>query len=295
MQWKVVEFGDMTDAQLTVASILFRIEQPFGSTLMKMDALRRKLGEVGLTAEEWNIFASCLCMEGFMIRKHTGNATNSTHADRLPVRGCCKVHDGDGTFANCGLFYPPDKQYEGRHEFDMGQYRPRPGEDPEQSHVVGQQAQLALIIAEFHHCSDMVKARVVNVDLCPGTQSQAHSNLHLDGMTTLSYDKRPMAMAFGAPVHSTPLGASASDDFTYISIATDMHSRKLSMARTTVETLTSDCKSTSTTSAHFYRSPVWELELSPPGSALTPGSPAHWQGGGLSRSIGDGRERLRRN
>ena len=136
---------------------------------------------------------------------------------------------------------------------------------------------------------------MVNVDLCSGTRSQAHSNLRLGGMTTLSYDKRPMVMAFGAPVHNTPLDASASGDFTYISIATDMHSRKLSMARTTVETLTSDCKSTSTTSAHFYRSPVWELELSPPGSALTPGSPAHWQGGGLSRSIGDGRERLSRN
>ena len=35
-----------------------------------------------------------------------------------------------------------------------------------------------------------------------------------------------------------------------------MHSRKLSiMARTAVETLTSDCKSTSTASAHFYRFP----------------------------------------
>ena len=214
MQWKVIEFGDMTDAKLAVASILFRIEQPFGSTLMKIDALCRKLDEVGLTAEEWSICASCLCMEGFMIRKHTGNTTNSTHADRLPVRGCCKVQDGDRMFANCGLFYPPNKQYEGRHEFDMGLYRPRPGEDPEQSHVVGQQAQLALIIAEFHHCSDMVKARMVNVDFCLGTQSQAHFNLRLGGMTTLSYDKRPTAMAFGAPVQNTPLDASASDDFT---------------------------------------------------------------------------------
>ena len=60
-------------------------------------------------------------------------------------------------------------------------------------------------------------------------------------------------MAFGAPVHNTPLGASVSDDFTYISIATDMHSRKMSMARTAIETLTSDCKSTSTASAHLYR------------------------------------------
>ena len=44
MQWKVVEFGDMTDAQLAVASILLRIEQPFGSTLMKIDALPPQAG-----------------------------------------------------------------------------------------------------------------------------------------------------------------------------------------------------------------------------------------------------------
>ena len=68
-------------------------------------------------------------------------------------------------------------------------------------------------------------------------------------------DKRPTVVAFGAPVHNTPLDASVSDDFTYIFIATDMHSRKMPMARTTVETLTSDCKSTSTASAHLYRFP----------------------------------------
>ena len=32
-----------------------------------------------------------------------------------------------------------------------------------------------------------------------------------------------------------------------------MHSRKVSMTRTAIETLTSDCKSTSTVSAHLYR------------------------------------------
>ena len=96
---------------------------------------------------------------------------------------------------------------------------------------------------------------MINVDICSGTQSQAHSNLRLGGITTLSYGKRPTVMAFGAPVHNTPLDASVSDDFTYISIATDMHSRKMSMARTAVETLTSDCKSASTASAHLYRFP----------------------------------------
>ena len=81
---------------------------------------------------------------------------------------------------------------------------------------------------------------MVNVDICSGTQSQAHSNLRLGGITTLSYDKQP-------------LDASVSGDFTYISIATDMHSRKMPMVGTAIETLTSDCKSTSTASAHLYR------------------------------------------
>ena len=120
MQWKTVKFEGNTDAKLAVAAILNRIEQPFGSIHMKIDSLRRKLAASGLVASEWDIFCSCLCMEGFMIRKHTGNATNSKHANELPVRGCCKIHGGEKTFANCGLFYPPDAQYEGRHENDMG-------------------------------------------------------------------------------------------------------------------------------------------------------------------------------
>ena len=101
----------------------------------------------------------------------------------------------------------------------------------------------------------MVKARMINVGICSGTQSQAHTNFRLGGITTLSYDKRPAADAFGATVSNTPLGASVGLTSTYITVATDMHSRKMAMARTAIETLTSDCKSTSTTSAHLYRFP----------------------------------------
>ena len=53
-----------------------------------------------------------------------------------------------------------------RHDFDMGNYRPRAGEDPEQSHVVGQQAQLALIIAEFHVSPLLGHGKVIK---CLGT------------------------------------------------------------------------------------------------------------------------------
>ena len=71
---------------------------------------------------------SCLCVEGFMVRKWTGNATKSRNAGRLPVRACCKLHPADTAVKCCGLFFSPDAQYDGQHENDMGQYRTRVGE-----------------------------------------------------------------------------------------------------------------------------------------------------------------------
>ena len=57
------------------------------SRLALLGALRVKLAAVGLSAqEEWHIYVSCLCMEGFMVRKHTSNATNSRDHAQLPVR-----------------------------------------------------------------------------------------------------------------------------------------------------------------------------------------------------------------
>ena len=100
-----------------------------------------------------------------------------------------------------------------------------------------------------------MKARMINVGICSGTQSQAHTNFRLGGTTTLSYDRRPAVEAFGAAVSNTPLGASVGLTSTYITVTTDMHSRKMAMAHTAIETLTSDCKSTSTTSAHLHRFP----------------------------------------
>ena len=90
--------------------------------------LRKKLASVGLTAAEWNIYASCLYMEGFMVRKWIGNATNSRNVGRLPVRACCKLNPADRTVECCGLFFSPDAQNDGQYENAMGQYRTRAGE-----------------------------------------------------------------------------------------------------------------------------------------------------------------------
>ena len=61
VRWKSVAFGDLTDAQLAQRMITMRLEQPHNSTLIS----------AGLSVQEWHIYVSCLCMEGFMVRKHT--------------------------------------------------------------------------------------------------------------------------------------------------------------------------------------------------------------------------------
>ena len=150
-RWKVVDFTGLKDAKLAQAIITMRLEQPYNSKLMKIGALRTMLASVGITASEWNIYVSCLCMEGLMIRKWTGNATNSRNVWRLPVRACCKLHSADSAVRCCGLFFSPDAQYDGQHENDMGQ-----------------QAQIALLIANLGHSTDQQKARLAHVDMCAG-------------------------------------------------------------------------------------------------------------------------------
>ena len=118
-RWKVVNFTGLTDAKLAQAIITMRFEQPYNSKLMLIGALRKKLASAGLTASEWNIYVPCLCMEGFMVRKGTGNATNSRNVGSLPVRACCKLHPADRAVKNCGLFFSPDAQYGGQHENDL--------------------------------------------------------------------------------------------------------------------------------------------------------------------------------
>ena len=63
-------------------------------------------------------------------------------------------------------------------------------------HCVGQQAQIALLIADLGHCTDQQKARLVNVNMCAETQSHADSYMRLGGITTVSLDIRSKVEAF---------------------------------------------------------------------------------------------------
>ena len=101
------ETKQLCDAQLAVDRITTRLENPLRSTLMAIERLKATLRECELEDEAWSIFESCLCMDGFMVRKHTGNATNSPYARSLPLRACCQLYERDSAAECCGLFYPP--------------------------------------------------------------------------------------------------------------------------------------------------------------------------------------------
>ena len=243
----------MCDAHLAVPRITCRLENPLRSTLMDLEELKAKLRECGLDDEAWSIYESCLCMEGFMVRKHTGNATNSPHARSLPLRACCQRHERDSVAECCGLFYPPDGQFDGRHEFDIHNHKGRPAIDNEQHHVVGQQAQLALLVAEHGHLEDHVKARLVNIDICAGTQSQRKNNARLGGIRTMSCDKRAEVDAFGSAVENFEIDMSGPFEEIYVSIANWLHEANIAMARVALITVSSDCKTTCTGNAHNCR------------------------------------------
>ena len=244
------------DAHLAVDRITNRLENPIRPTLMDIEELKAKLRECGIDDEAWSIFESCLCMDGFMVRKHTGNATNSFHACSLPLRACCQLHERDSAAECCGLFYPPDGQFDGRHEFDIHNHKGRPAIDPEQHHVVGQQAQVALVVAEHEHCTDHVKARMANLDICAGTQSQRKDNLWLGGVKTMSCDKRSEVGAFGTVEENFEIDMAGNIDDIYIQVANWLHGCGVAMARVAMITVSSDCKTTCTGNAHNCRDGV---------------------------------------
>ena len=89
--------------------------------------------------------------------------------------------------------------------------------------------------------------------MCAGIQSQADSNIRLGGGTMVSLGIRKQVEAFGAEVHNPRLDASSGKSEVYVGVATELHARRTAMARVGVETLTLDCKSTSTAPAHLHR------------------------------------------
>ena len=95
---------------------------------------------------------------------------------------------------------------------------------------------------------------IVNVSICSRTQSQRKGSKLLGGVRTFCFERRSLVVrAFGADHHNVHLDVSVSELQTYVTVAAELHSNKVAMSRMAVTTLTSDCKTKGTTSAHLHR------------------------------------------
>ena len=97
-------------------------------------------------------------------------------------------------------------------------------------------------MADLGGCSDQEKARMVNVGIYSGAQSQRKGNERLGGVRTVCFDNRSFVRAFGADHHNTHLDASVSELRTYVTVAAELHSSRVAMSRMAVTTLTADSR-----------------------------------------------------
>ena len=96
---------------------------------------------------------------------------------------------------------------------------------------------------------------IVSVGIFSGTQSQRKGNKRLGEVFGHSASTSARLCVCLAPIttmHNAHLDVSVSELQTYVTVAAELHSSKVTMSRMAVMTLTSDCKTTGTTPAHLH-------------------------------------------
>ena len=72
----------------------------------------------------------------------------------------------------------------------------RAGSSPEYLHELDPQPQIALIVADHGTTTEQQRTRMINVDICSGSQSQRRGNLLLN-LETMCFDQRTQVTATG--------------------------------------------------------------------------------------------------
>ena len=246
-RWKVVDYT-LTEAQMATTCITARAENPRGSRLW----LRFKefVRRAKLDPKLWGQYSSSRCHGGGSERKTAVNATDSPARDELDFEcGVCRRNTGD---QSCSLFYPPLTGGDGEHQHDVAAFRPRSDLDtPEYLHELDPQPQISLIVADHGNTTEQQRTRMVNVDICSGSQSQRRGNLLLN-LETTSFDVRTSVTAT-AGQQLTNEFIDASDDTVYDVVRTALHAERIAMSRVSAITLSSDCATNCTSAASEHR------------------------------------------
>ena len=248
-RWKTVTFTD-TDGAMACSHITFRAENPRGSKLWLR--LKTFVRQARLDPALWGQFKSSRCHGGGSERKTANHATDSSTRDSL---GCfeCSVDRTGATDRACSLFYPPLTRGDGEHEHDVAAHRRRPATSAEHLHYLDPHPQIALIVADHPGLTEQQRARMINVDVCAGTQSQRCGNV-LINLATESFDRRTsVATPGGHEVVNTFIDASADSPVMYDVVRAALHAKGISMSRVGVLTLSSDCATNCTSAASDSR------------------------------------------
>jgi len=104
------------------------------------------------------------------------------------------------------------------------------------------------MVAHHADTTEQQRARMVNVDICAGSQSQRKAMLLLN-VLTISFDNRVSVDTAGTFMTNVEVDATLD---LYVAVATALHLRGIAMSRIAMVTLSSDCKTTGTVTAKHY-------------------------------------------
>ena len=249
-RWKTVTF-DTTERELAVRDIGFRAEQPLNSVAYKEAVLPTILREVDdENAGQPFYIHSCGCLNGRFELKATDQYTDCVEAHTVPALVCSEWHGGDVVRDSCCGYFPPfGDRGEAAHGCDVAAFRPWANRESENLHYAGEHAEAGLVIAHHANTTAQQRARMVNVDIYAGSQSQRKAMLLLN-VLTVSFDSRVSVDTAGTIMANVEVDATLD---LYDAVATALHSRGIAMSRIAMVTLSSDCKTTATVTAKHYR------------------------------------------
>ena len=144
---------------------------------------------------------------------------------------------------------------DGEHQHDVAAYRRRRDiTSPEYLHELDPQPQIALIVADHGSTSEQQRARMANVEVCPGSQSQRCGNLLLNAETKCFDQRTQVTATAGQLLTNVFIDASVDTPSIYDVVRSTLHSNRIAMSRVNVIiTLSSDCATNCTSAASIHR------------------------------------------
>ena len=106
-----------TELDMLSAEFVVGFEHPRGTTFYADEVFWRIMSVAGLDPAEWFMKHQSNDFGGVPYKKSAVFAFKSKGLRKhgAPLRDCGTLHDGEHEADECGLYFPPEKLYNGRH------------------------------------------------------------------------------------------------------------------------------------------------------------------------------------